>query len=207
MVQSARADSGTRLSTCLVVAGVVFAFAPLLAAAPPAPGQSSRAGHRTTVASLRDDLAALSPKVRAGEAERVASRAYETSQRLARDYGIKGPPQFHNFLVNAGLKERGLCHHWARDLMQQLRALKLTTLDLHWGGARAGTLREHNAVIVTAKGQPFQSGIVLDAWRHSGRLFSGPVAADRYPWKEDLTECFCARSTRYAGTAHKRQRR
>jgi hypothetical protein len=126
----------------------------------------------------------------------VAVCAFDTSRELAREYGMAGPANFHNFLVNTGLKKRGLCHHWTRDLMQRLAALKLRTFDLHWGAARAGTLREHNAVVVTAKGAPFASGLVLDGWRSSGRLFSGAVATDRYPWREDLNDCLCARRTR-----------
>jgi hypothetical protein len=148
------------------------------------------------VAALRDELVALSPKVHPREAERVALRAHQASRRLAREYRVGRSPHFHNFLVNVRLRDRGLCHHWARDLMQQLAALRLTTLDLHWGAARAGTLREHNAVVMAAKGQPFSSGVVLDPWRHAGRLFVTPVAADRYPWKEDVRDCLCAARAR-----------
>ena len=118
--------------------------------------------------------------------------AHRAASELGRRYQPVGPPQFHNFLVNTGLKKRGLCHHWARDLGSQLAVLKLRTLQLRWGIARRGTLREHNAVVVTARGQPFERGIVLDAWRHSGRLFAGPVAGDKYPWVEDPQETFRA---------------
>jgi hypothetical protein len=45
---------------------------------------------------------------------------------------------------------------------------------------------------VTAKGQPFRDGILLDCWRHSGHLFWSAVATDNYPWIED---------SRYAGIA------
>ena len=125
------------------------------------------------------------------DAARAAARAHETASDLKREYRVAGPPQFHNFLVNAGIRRRGLCHQWTRDLMAQLGALKLKTLDLHWGIARAGTLREHNTVVVTAKRQPFANGIVLDPWRRSGRLYVGRVAGDRYPWSEDVRDCLC----------------
>ena len=144
------------------------------------------------VHQLRQQLVGLSPAVRPREAQRLATIAFETSARLRRDYEVSGPAGFHNFLVNAGVKQRGLCHHWARDLMNSLATAKPATLDLHWGIARRGTLREHNCVVVTAKGAPFATGIVLDAWRHSGRLYVGAVAIDRYPWKEDLVDCLCA---------------
>ena len=140
--------------------------------------------------ALAQQLVALSPGVRAHEAQRLADEAHISTKHLAREYGAAVSPQFHNFLVNAGLKRRGLCHHWARDLGGRLAALKLRTLVLRWGIARRGTLREHNAVVVTARGQPFERGIVLDAWRHPGRLFSSPVIADKYPWKEDPLDTF-----------------
>lgn len=120
-------------------------------------------------------------------------RAHESSRELATAYAVTGPAQFHNFLVNIGIKKRGLCHHWTRDLIERLHALKLNTLEFHWATARRGTLREHNAVVVTAKRAPFSSGIVLDPWRRSGRLFAGGVETDRYPWREDLSECLCSR--------------
>ena len=149
------------------------------------------------VESLRGALLGLSPTVSRQDAARAAARALETARDLKRKYGVAAPPQFHNFLVNAGIKRRGLCHQWTHDLIAQLGAAQLKTLDLHWGIARAGTLREHNSVVVTARGQPFGSGIVLDPWRGSGRLYVGRVAADRYPWSEDLRDCLCERKRRH----------
>ena len=52
------------------------------------------------------------------------------------------------------------------------------------GVARLETRREHSSVVLTAPGQPFDEGIVLDAWRHSGRLYWGAVKTDKYPWIE-----------------------
>jgi hypothetical protein len=145
-----------------------------------------------SVERLRDQLFALAPSVRHDEATELATRAYSVAARLAREYRAVPSPHLHNFLVNIGAKERGLCHHWTRDLGAQLARLKLRTLELRWGISRAGTLREHNAVVVTARGQRFAEGVVLDPWRYSGRLFSGPVASDKYPWREDRSESFRA---------------
>ena len=163
---------------------------------------------RPEIDALAGRLTALSRSVAPVEAQRLARAAHSESADLALRYRPVGPPQLHNFLVNAGVKERGLCHHWARDLGERLAQLKLRTLTLRWGIARAGTLREHNAVVVTARGQPFSEGIVLDAWRHSGRLFSGPVAADKYPWREDPHESFAPKprsnvADRYSAAARR----
>ena len=134
--------------------------------------------------ALTDDLIALAPTVQEEEAGRVAASACDSSRRLAREYRVIRPAWLHNFLVNVGIRSRGLCYQWAEDLQVQLQKQNLSTLQLHWGIARAGTPREHNCVVVTARDQPFDQGIVLDAWRRSGRLVWAPVATDKYPWVE-----------------------
>jgi hypothetical protein len=135
---------------------------------------------------LRDRISALSPTVRASEAQRVANCAYVTAEQLRHDYGvIGGPPSFQNFLVNTGFRKRGLCFQWAEDLLEHLDELRVTTLELHWAEAYVGSWKEHNCVVVTAKGQQFRDGILLDCWRHSGHLFWSAVATDNYPWIED----------------------
>jgi hypothetical protein len=67
--------------------------------------------------------------------------------------------------------------------------LKLQTIDLHWAEAFQRTASEHNVIAVTAKGQPFQQGIILDNWRYGGRLVWGPVTGDpHYVWTENARE-------------------
>lgn len=167
----------------------------MFSSAPDAYAQQRRGN--ADVEALGDALLALSPNVSRHDAGRAAARAHDTAQNLKREYAVVGPPQFHNFLVNSGIRKRGLCHQWTRDLMAQLSALNLKTLELHWGIARAGTLREHNTVVVTARRQPFARGIVLDPWRQSGRLYVGGVAGDRYPWREDVRDCLCERKLQH----------
>jgi hypothetical protein len=136
------------------------------------------------VHALQAQLANLDASVREDEAQRLAASAFMHSGKLASEYRVVRPALFHNFLVNMGFKKRGLCYHWAEDLVAQFETLQLVTLEPRWGIARAGSAREHNAVVITARGQPFEQGIVLDPWRNSGRLVCVPVAQDRYPWEE-----------------------
>jgi hypothetical protein len=70
-----------------------------------------------------------------------------------------------------GKRQRGYCGHYTRDIGERLKALKLKTLVLHWGAAFAGTIDENNCLVVTARNQSFEDGIVLDGWRRGGRLF------------------------------------
>jgi len=118
------------------------------------------------------------------EPRRLAHAAIAQSRALASEYRIARPPLLHNVLVNVGLRDRGLCWHWTEDLLARLGALSLEHYDLHWATAYRGELfREHNSLIVTAKGRPIASGIVLDPWRRSGELYWTPVADDSYPWE------------------------
>jgi hypothetical protein len=106
------------------------------------------------------------------------------SPSLAAEYRLAQPPILHNLLVNVHLKERGLCWHWTEDLLDRLGELPLPSYQLHWGIAHRGRLfREHNSVIVTARGRELATGIVLDAWRDSGELYWAHVGEDSYPWE------------------------
>jgi hypothetical protein len=145
--------------------------------------------HPAAPAELTPPLLRLAATVDAEEADALATTACDYSWQLAQTYRVVRPARFHNLLVNCGLRERGLCYHWADDLGARLDALKLRTLELHRVVAHPGRLlREHNALVVTAVGQPFEQGVVLDAWRDSGRLFWCAVQADKYPWTDRDTE-------------------
>jgi hypothetical protein len=135
--------------------------------------------------ALASQLAALSPRVNREEAALLAECAYATASQLRKQYTMFGTPIFNNFLVYHGIRKRGYCFQWAEDLLIALDALKLTSLELHWGEAHPGDWRENNCIVVTAKGQPFNRGIILDCWRHFGHLRSGPVVGDADPYVEN----------------------
>ncbi len=136
------------------------------------------------ITALRRALTSLHPYVQEAEAASLAATAYGYPRELAREYRLVRPPLFHNLLINVGLKERGLCYQWSEDMVTQLQTLQLESLELRWGSAGAGKLREHNTVVVTGRNQPFAEGIVLDPWRRSGELVWVFVAADSYVWQE-----------------------
>ena len=160
-----------------------------------APSASARGRIEPVFATSADDpvlrkrLAALSPSVRPEEAQRVAQCAYMTGRELAREWRVVWPPGLQNLLVNTGVRKGGLCFQWADGLLHRLNALKLETLELHWAESFDKTVSEHNVIVVTAKGQPFEQGILLDNWRYGGNLVYGSIAADpNYRWKENSGE-------------------
>lgn len=140
--------------------------------------------YREKVKQLDQVLLTLSATVDKTEAMMVAEKAVRESAVLAEEYQLVRPAVAHNLLIALGIKDRGLCYHWTEDLMKRLQTLDLESLQFYWGVAHRGSeLREHNCVVVTAKGQGFFKGIVLDPWRHSGNLFWARVTKDSYPWK------------------------
>ena len=141
-------------------------------------------GH--TSAALGGALTALSPTVDPAEANRVAHTLYDTSARLKQEYNVTNTPIWHNFLIKTGSRKRGYCFHWTEDFVAALRPLQLKTLDIHWAVADLGKDTESNAVILTAKGAPLLSGIVVDGWRFGGKLFWKAAATDKsYHWQTD----------------------
>lgn len=143
------------------------------------------------VRALACDLLSLGPSVSVSDAQSLARTAVEGAGALREDYASVRPAWLNNVLVNMGLRRRGLCYHWADDLGPQLLALNLTTLRLYRAVARHGRFNEHSGHVVTAEGQPFDGGIILDAWRYGGTLFWDFVRNDRhrYPWILIDEEC------------------
>lgn len=135
--------------------------------------------------ALRDDLTELNGQIDIAEARLVAETAITYADELIVEYNLVRPAEFHNVMVRIGLKDRGLCYHWAEDLMKRLQSLELETFQLHWGVAYRGSeLREHNSVVITGRDQAFEKGMVLDPWRNSGDLYWDLVEKDTYPWEE-----------------------
>jgi hypothetical protein len=156
--------------------------------------------------ALTARLIALSPSVSPEEARRVANIAYTTGRELAKKWRMVSSPTVQSFLINIGVKKGGYCYQFATELLLRLDAQKLQTLELHWAESDAGTDTEHNVIAVTARGQPFAQGIMLDNWRHSGRLLWGPLSGDPdHAWQENKG-AFARRVDRRRSTADRPKR-
>jgi len=136
------------------------------------------AGDERSIKELRDALVALAPDVDPGEADLVSVTTHTASRSLAREYRVVWFSGFQNFLIHMGIRQRGYCGHYTRDIGERLKELRLKTLVLHWGAAFAGAERENNCLVVTARNQPFEEGIIMDAWRDAGKLFWSPLKKD-----------------------------
>ncbi len=164
-----------------LLSSIVYCLFPLLSLSCVSP--ESPAARQARASKLAADLKALSPSVSAKEAASLATAAVERAAQLNREWRPAQLPWMNNFLVNTGLRDQGLCHQWREALFPALHALHPRTLDLHLAAARRATLREHNGIVVTAHGQPFDTGLILDAWRSGGILQWSLIQTDHYPWK------------------------
>jgi hypothetical protein len=135
---------------------------------------------------LRGRIAALAPGIDPEEARRVANIAYTTGRDLKKEWKVAWPPGLQNFFVNTGQRKGGLCFQFAERLLWRLAAQKWETVEFHWAESFERTASEHNVIVVTAKGQDFYQGIILDNWRYGGRLVWGRVVDDpHYHWHEN----------------------
>ncbi len=120
------------------------------------------------------------------EAVALAAAAAGFAREAPSRYRIAGPSWFHNVKVNLRVREAGLCWHQMEDLFLTLARLDPQWFDLHSGVRDQGDwLREHHAVVVTAVGEPFESGLVLDPWKSPGRLLVHRARGDGRPWVEN----------------------
>ena len=178
-----------------MVRPLTLVFVSLILATP------AQASDDYSINALSKALVALAPDVDPGEAQLLSLTAHTTARRLKKEYRVVLNPEFQNFLINIGMRERGYCAHYTRDIGARLKELRLKTLVLHWGAAYARISGENNSLVVTARNQRFEDGIILDGWRRAGRLFWCAVKKDHeYEveqhyghsgitlWREDMQE-------------------
>lgn len=134
--------------------------------------------------ALEKAILSLDPKIDRNEAHFIAREAVIYPMVLANRYGLVSSPLWQNVLVNYGFREDGLCWQWMRDMKSQLGSKPLKTLILRHAVAFKGSMmKEHNALVVSAKEASVKEGIVLDPWRDSGILYWNFVPKDtKYPW-------------------------
>ncbi len=133
---------------------------------------------------LYDMLSSLD--VQTQEAKILSKSMILFSSQLKKDYKLVTPPLYHNFLVNIGVKKRGLCWHFAYDMLAHAKKLELKSFDYYIGGANINDYwEEHNSLIATCKRCKFSEGVVLDPWRNSGDLYFSYVKNDKnYSWSQ-----------------------
>ena len=143
------------------------------------------------VKALAFMLQGLDGNIKQEDALLLSRDLFRETAHLVKAFNLTSPPWFHNTLVNTGFRKKGLCYDWSDALYVHVVKQGYSEFDFHLGGANIGEYwREHNVLVVTAKGKPFDSGVVIDPWRDSGKLYFEKVKKDRqYSWKERKDRC------------------
>jgi len=168
----------------------LFAVAPLLLAALNHPRYVLHIATSPEDPALIARIQALSPTVSLDDAKRVSSSVVTTGQELGREWKVNWlttvMPGIQNWLVKTGKRKGGYCYQYSMEVLVRLEALKLKTVEFHWAESGAGTLAENNGIVVTARGQPFDQGVLLDSWRNQPYVTWTDAARDpEYHWKEN----------------------
>jgi hypothetical protein len=137
------------------------------------------------VDALAQEIMLLGPDIDPDEAKRAAEISIYHSLKLAQDYNITDLPIIHNEKVHQGLRERGLCNHWAEDLSKRLNEENFQTLSIQRAISPPTAFRIiHHTAVISKPGDTIYDGIVIDPWRYGGTLFWSPTRADeRYNWR------------------------
>ncbi len=141
--------------------------------------------------ALISRIQALSPSVSLDDARRVVYSAVTTGKELGRLWDVKWyatlMPGIQNELVKRGARKGGYCFQYSREVLIRLEALKLKTVEFHWAEFKPGSMSENNAIVVTAIGQPFEQGVLLDSWRSQPNLTWTQVRLDPeyHQWQEN----------------------
>jgi hypothetical protein len=140
---------------------------------------------QTKIMELSRLLYALDTNIPQDEAIRLSRDIFHETQKLTKEFELTSPPVFHNFLVNIGIRKKGLCYHWSDALYMHFLQKKYPHFEFHLLGANIGKyFSEHNALVVVSKKGEVLDGVLIDPWRNSGKLYFSKVGKDKkYQWK------------------------
>ncbi len=131
-------------------------------------------------------LQTLNPQASTKETMQLSHDIFTKTAALAKKFDMTSPPQYHNFLVNIGLKEKGLCYQWADALyLHFTKRTNYPSFEFHLVGANIGSYwTEHNSLVVVGRGMKVEEGVIIDPWRDAGKLYFSKLKEDSaYQWK------------------------
>lgn len=134
-------------------------------------------------------LLSLNRDIPKQEAQKLAIDIYQRTNNLIEEFELVSPPLLHNFLVNIGIRKKGLCYHWSDALFVYLKNQNYPSFEFHLVGANIGKYwSEHNSIVIISKENKRENsitedGIIIDPWRNSGKLYYSQILKDReYKW-------------------------
>ena len=130
-------------------------------------------------------LESLDSSISSKEAKSLSNEIFQEVTKLKKKFNLTSQAQFNNFLINAGVKEKGLCYDWSDALYLHFSKKQYASFEFHLLVAHKGKyFYEHNTLVVVAKGGSVLEGIVIDPWRNPDKLYFSKVRKDeKYEWR------------------------
>ncbi len=143
---------------------------------------------QSNITRLTTLLYALDRQTSRQESKQLSQSIFRKTAELTDEFELTSPPLWHNFLVNVGLRKKGLCFHWSDTLYLYLKRQGYRDFSFHLVGANIGEyFLEHNALVIASKDGKVEEGIIIDPWRNSGKLYFSKVKEDKaYKWTHRL---------------------
>ena len=137
------------------------------------------------VVKLSTLLHTLNSHITSSETMQLSHDVFAKTAKLTKEFEMTSPPQYHNFLVTIGVREKGLCYHWSDALYSYFTTQNYPSFEFHLVGANIGEYwSEHNSLVIVTKGMPIEEGIIIDPWRKGGKLYFSKVKEDKkYIWR------------------------
>ena len=119
------------------------------------------------------------------EALSLSREIFQQTDQLRKQFNPVSEPHVNNFLVNIGLKEKGLCYEWSDPLYIYFRRKSYRYFSFHLLVANRGKyFQEHNVLAVTSKKDDIPNAVIIDPWREPGTVYFSKVKDDKkYVWE------------------------
>lgn len=150
-------------------------------------------GHQPAINSdsLATQLQTLDKRLDTKRAQLISQNILSTSKEIKEEFDPLPLPWFNNFLVNVGLKEKGLCWEYRDALLLKLKP-KVVPFTLLPVVANRDRPNEHNAVVIASRDTRFQDTLLIDLWRKSGEPYIVKVGDDKkYKWSISFSGARC----------------
>ncbi len=139
--------------------------------------------HRVT--ELAQLLQTLDSDIPFESATSLSREIFQQTDELRTEFNPVSEPHINNFLVNIGLKEKGLCYEWSDPLYLYFRRQPYQYFSFHLLVSNRGKyFQEHNVLAVSAKKGKVEESVIIDPWREPGQVYCSKAKDDtKYVWK------------------------
>jgi len=130
-------------------------------------------------------LRSLDKSIPSKEAQLLSDEIFRETHALRKKFKPVSEPHFNNFLINVGVKDKGLCYQWSDALYLFFSKKQSAHFEFHLLVSHKGEyFYEHNVLVVVAKGKNILDGVIIDPWRDPEQLYFSKVREDKkYQWK------------------------